>query len=242
MMTGFKMMVAALFWAAMPCSAQKPEEPATSQRSKKAVAKVRPALESQLKTAGFQWGAPVFIRVFKDTRTLEVWLGKENVFKHFQDFDICYFSGKLGPKKAEGDLQVPEGFYGTGAGAMNPWSSYHLSFNVGYPNHFDRSHGYTGSLIMIHGNCVSIGCLAMTDPSIEKIYALVEAALLAGQKTVPVHIFPFLLTDRKLEVHKDHPAQAFWRELQPGYQYFEEHRLIPKVFVRDRRYQIEPSR
>jgi len=214
-------------------------QPATSQRSSNAVTKVKPGLERQLAAKGLSWGAPVFIGVFKESRVLEVWLKADSDFKRFAKYEICYFSGKLGPKRREGDLQVPEGFYGVGPKAMNPWSTYHLSFNVGYPNRFDRNHGYTGSLIMIHGNCVSIGCIAMTDPIIEKIYALVEAALLAGQKEVPVHIFPFPLTQAKLETHGEHPEQKFWLALKPGYDYFQKHRKIPKVTIRNRRYQIQ---
>ena len=93
---------------------------------------------------------------------------------------------------------------------------------------------------MIHGNCVSIGCLAMTDPGIEKIYALVEAALLAGQKEVPVHIFPFPLTQANLAAHKDHAAHDFWVKLKPGFDDFQTHHQVPKMTVRKGEYRRQP--
>jgi murein L,D-transpeptidase YafK len=130
--------------------------------------------------------------VFKHSRELELWVQSESgAYQHFKTFPICYFSGQVGPKKKQGDLQVPEGFYEVSAQSLNPFSSYHLSFNIGYPNRLDRQLKRTGGLIMVHGGCVSAGCLAMTNSAIERIYAIIEETLRSGHRTVPVHVFPF---------------------------------------------------
>ena len=123
-------------------------------------------------------------------------------------------SGSLGPKLAEGDHQAPEGFYYVARSGMNPNSRYHLSFDIGYPNTFDRAHRRTGSLIMIHGNRVSIGCFAMTDVSIEEIYTLCAVALTKGQKFFRVHSFPFRMTDERLQKEKENHHYAFWSQLK----------------------------
>jgi murein L,D-transpeptidase YafK len=147
-------------------------------------------------------------------------------------------SGKLGPKLKEGDLQAPEGFYEVGKKQLNPMSRFHLSFNVGYPNAYDRYHGRTGSLIMVHGSNVSIGCFAMTDPVIEEIYLLVEAALKGGQEAVKVQVFPFRMTPEKMSAVEGEWA-GFWRdELWPGYERFERTGVPPEVGVREGRYRV----
>ncbi len=214
----------------------------TSARSKKAVAEVRPALEIRLKEKGLSWGAPVFMRLFKGGRQMELWMEKKGRYVLFDTYEICHFSGELGPKLKEGDHQAPEGFYAVTPGAMNPWSSYHLSFNVGYPNRYDRSLGRTGGLIMIHGNCVSIGCFAMTDDKIEEIYALVEAAFQNGATSVPVHIFPFRLTSKNLTLMADSRWIDFWENLKVGYDYFEDNLVPPKVGSRGGRYVFSEPR
>ncbi|CAM2067179.1 Murein L,D-transpeptidase [Sulfidibacter corallicola] len=209
-----------------------------SARSRKAIAKVRPGLEKQLEGLHLAWGAPVFLRLFKEERQLELWMKRDRTFALVKTYPICYYSGKLGPKQAEGDLQAPEGFYEVTSDLMNPWSDYHLSFNIGYPNRFDRSLKRTGSLIMVHGSCVSIGCFAMTDPAIEEIWALVDAALRGGQQRVPVHVFPFHLTDSKLDRFSTSRWSGFWKNLQEGYLLFEERRRPPIVSVKGGRYRF----
>ncbi|MEI8706832.1 L,D-transpeptidase family protein [Pseudoalteromonas sp. B62] len=154
----------------------------TSARSEKAISMVAPTLKKQLSDKGLEYGAPIFIRIFKDPGILEVWLESDDgTFIHFKNYEICTFSGDLGPKLKEGDNQSPEGFYYVDASGLNPWSNYHLSFNLGFPNKYDRTHNRTGSALMVHGNCVSIGCYAMTDEYINEIYALGAAALKSGQ-------------------------------------------------------------
>lgn len=197
------------------------------------------SLPDQVKAAGFTWGAPVVMRIFKQERTLEVWLKNDTVYRLFRSYPICAFSGQLGPKLAEGDRQAPEGFYHVRQRSLNPNSSYHLSFNLGFPNAYDRSHNRTGSYLMVHGNCVSVGCYAMTDSKIEEIYALAEAALTHGQREFQVQAFPFHLTDTNLAVYRDHEWYDFWLNLQTGYHHFETHRRPPKVSVDNQRYQFE---
>jgi murein L,D-transpeptidase YafK len=138
-------------------------------------------------------------------------------------------SGKLGPKLKEGDQQAPEGFYAVNARSMNPQSDFHLSFNIGYPNAFDQGQGRTGSFIMVHGRNVSIGCFAMTNPVIELIYLVVEDALAHGQSIVPIHVFPFRMTDERMaRAEADQsPWLDFWKNLREGYLRFEANRVPP---------------
>ncbi len=124
------------------------------------------------------------------------------------------WSGDFGPKVRQGDRQAPEGFYTVDATALNPASKYHRSFNLGFPNAFDRAHGRTGSLLMVHGDCRSIGCYAMTDPVIDEIWSLVTAALSAGQKRFQVQVFPFRMTEANMARHAHAAAIPFWRAIE----------------------------
>ena len=168
------------------------------------------------------FGCPVFIRIIKETRELELWLQRHEEWQLLKIYPIAAMSGELGPKEAEGDCQAPEGFYRAVPTALNPHSNYYLAFNIGYPNSYDLSLGRTGSYIMIHGSNVSIGCFAMTDPGIEEIYTLVAEAFRAGQKYVPVQIYPFRMTPERMQQEKDHPHYDFWQHLYPGWQHTEE--------------------
>ena len=212
------------------CSNRAPE---TAQRDSRLIRRpAQPTLQDRLEARGFRFGAPAFIRIFKKEEVLEVWLQKDNgEYALFLDYPICIYSGELGPKTREGDKQSPEGFYAVGSDALNPNSQYHLSFNLGYPNAYDRAHGYSGSLLMVHGKCVSIGCYAMGDRQIEEIYTLVGAALQRGQPFVRVHAFPFRMTDSKLAAYSDHRWYDFWKMLKPGYDYFEKYHQPPEIDV-----------
>lgn len=207
-----------------------------SQRSTDAVVQHAPALKAELKKAGFQYGAPLLIRIFKQPGTLEVWLQKGQRFERFKTYKICTFSGNLGPKLKEGDGQSPEGFYSVKPGQLNPNSRYYLSFNLGYPNAYDRAHQRTGSALMVHGNCVSVGCYAMTDARIGEIYTLVQAAFENGQPAFQVQAYPFALTAANLKRHQSSPWYGFWLNLKQGYDDFEQQRLPPQVGVKDKRY------
>lgn len=209
-------------------------------RAATAAANVRPALERDLTAAGLRFGDPVFIRAFKEEKQLELFVRNRasGKFALFRTYPIAATSGVLGPKLMEGDGQVPEGFYHVPPAAMNPASRYHLSFNIGYPNEFDRAHQRTGSAIMIHGNNVSVGCLAMTDAKIEEIYTLCAAAHHGGQADFRVHFFPFHMTAESMDKAAGKPNHAFWKNLAEGYHLFEKHHLPPEVTVRDGCYQF----
>ncbi len=209
----------------------------SSARSKKAITSVEAHLKTELAKKNLNYGAPVFFRIFKTPAQLEVWVQKkEGSFALFKTYPICAFSGKLGPKLKEGDRQAPEGFYFIKPRQLNPNSSFHLSMNLGYPNQYDRIHQRTGSYLMIHGNCVSIGCYAMTDAAMNEIFALSTAALSSGQDFIHVHIFPFQLSEKNLQIYKTAQWYQFWQNLKEGYDYFEQHRHPPKVVVKNKRY------
>lgn len=215
----------------------------TSPRAERAITKVAPALKQELRQKGLRYGSPIFIRIFKDPGVLEVWVeNNEGTFSFFKSYDICYFSGELGPKTKEGDRQSPEGFYFVGAKQLNPWSRFHLSFNLGYPNQYDRFHGRTGSALMVHGNCVSIGCYAMTNKYINNIYALAVAALKEGQPFFRVHIFPFKLESDRLVRYKNHKWYDFWQNLKTGYVHFNRVGRPPNVEVNKGQYVFNDDR
>lgn len=201
--------------------------------------RVTPSLKAALARRDLELGAAAFIRIFKEEQTLELWLARGDGFALFKAYEICAFSGDLGPKLKEGDRQAPEGFYAVGREALNPHSSYHLSFNLGFPNAYDRGRGRTGSHLMVHGDCLSIGCYAMTDPAIEEIYLVVEAALDAGQAAVPVHAFPFRMTAARMDEAADNPWIGFWRNLKTGYDAFEATSRPPAVSVVDGAYAFQ---
>jgi murein L,D-transpeptidase YafK len=196
-------------------------------------------LKIRLKAVGAKKGDAVFIRIFKQEAVLEVWVEKDGQFVHLKDYPVCAYSGHLGPKLKEGDRQAPEGFYRVYKKQLNPHSRFHLAFNLGYPNAYDRAHHRTGSYLMVHGNCVSVGCYAMTDAKIEEIYALVASALKYGQPYVPVHIFPFRMDDEAMAAHSESRWYDFWMELKEGYDYFEAEEVPPRVVVENGHYVIK---
>lgn len=212
----------------------------TSARAEKAIERVSPRLSKELAERGRTLGTPVFIRIFKREAILELWLqGEGGRYSLFREYAICSFSGDIGPKTRQGDNQAPEGFYYVSANRLNPWSRFHLSMNLGYPNPYDRHYARTGSALMIHGNCVSIGCYAMTDPFIEEIYTLVHAAIDAGQSILRVHAFPFRMTQANMEQVQEHKWFSFWQNLQQGYNFFEEHHEPPNVELSQGQYVFE---
>ena len=191
--------------------------------------------------SGLKPGLPVYVRIFKQESELELWMLKGERWQHYHTFPICSWSGQLGPKLKEGDGQSPEGFYEVSKSGLNPNSSYHLSFNLGFPNVYDRSLGRTGSFLMVHGNCVSIGCYAMTNPGIDLIYGMVEAALNAGQKRVPVHIYPFRMSDAQMARNRQSQWLGFWRELKPAFEVFEASGQLPQIKVLQKQYVVKDS-
>jgi murein L,D-transpeptidase YafK len=181
--------------------------------------------------------SPILIRLFKQEAELEVW--KEDNSGHFallQTFPICRWSGDLGPKIKEGDRQAPEGFYTITPGQLNPQSQYYLAFNIGFPNAYDRANDRTGNFLMIHGDCSSRGCYAMTDEQIAEIYALARESFFGGQRSFQIQAYPFRMTPVNMAKHRGNPNMPFWKMLKEGYDHFEVTRLEPKVDVCDRHY------
>jgi murein L,D-transpeptidase YafK len=193
-------------------------------------------LDQRLAASGLAIGAPIFMRIFKREFELELWMKQAGAFVHFATYPICRWSGRIGPKLKEGDAQAPEGFYTVDASALNPQSRWHRSFNLGYPNALDRAHGRTGSFLMVHGGCGSIGCYAMTDPVIDEIWRIATAALGNGQPRFHVHVFPFRMTDDNLAGEADSLWSPFWQDLKAGHDMFETSRTPPKIHVCQGRY------
>lgn len=192
-------------------------------------------LSRDLSAQGLQWGAPIFLRAFKSEQQLELWIQDSSAFRLFRTYPICRVPGELGPKRKEGDLQVPEGLYWVEV--FNPKSSYHLSLGINYPNASDRilsDPKKPGGEIYIHGNCVSVGCIPLTDEKIREVYLLALEAKNAGQDQIPVHIFPCRMTAENREnllARNQASLLPFWDNLGEAYQFFEEKRVLPKYEV-----------
>jgi murein L,D-transpeptidase YafK len=188
-------------------------------------------------TKGATEMSPVLIRTFKKEAEFEVWkMGADGRYVYIKTFPMCRWSGQLGPKTREGDRQVPEGFYSIGPGQMNPNSHYYLSFNVGYPNAYDRAHGDTGDDIMVHGICSSAGCFSMTNQQMDEIYAIAREAFDGGEREIQMESFPFHMTAENLAKYRLDPNMPFWKQLKMGSDYFDVSHQEPKVGVCGGRY------
>jgi murein L,D-transpeptidase YafK len=195
-----------------------------------------------METLNMDRAAPILIRIYKEESTLEVWKQDQSgKFALLKSYPICKFSGKLGPKLMQGDYQAPEGFYDIAPDQMNPNSSEYLAFNTGFPNAFDRSLGRTGSFLMVHGGCRSVGCYAMTDYAMQEIYGLVDEAFKGGQEKVQLQAFPFRMTAQNLASHAGDPNLPFWEMLKAGSDAFLATQRPPRVAVCDRRYVFNPA-
>ena len=186
--------------------------------------------------------APVLFRAYKKESEIEVWKKGPAGFVLIKTFPICRWSGQLGPKRQSGDRQTPEGFYTVPRRQMNPNSHYYLSFDVGYPNAYDRAHGGTGSAVMVHGICSSMGCFAMTDGTVGEIYAIAREALNGGQAAFQFQSYPFRMSAENMARHRTDPNIGFWRELKAGADRFEASREELQVSVVAGRYAFAPSR
>ena len=203
----------------------------------RAMKDLSPEMLALLQQKNMPKDSPILVRVFKEESELELW--KQDTTGQFQllkVYPICRWSGELGPKKTEGDRQAPEGFYAITPGLMNPNSSYYLAINIGFPNAYDKANGYSGAFLMIHGDCSSRGCYAMTDEQIGEIYSLARDAFLGGQKEFQIQAYPFRLTAANLAKHRNNPNMPFWMMLKEGNDHFEVTHLEPKVSVCDRHY------
>jgi murein L,D-transpeptidase YafK len=181
--------------------------------------------------------SPTLIRTYKKEAELEIWKMKSNgEYALLKTYPMCRWSGQLGPKKREGDMQVPEGFYTIAPGQMNPNSHYYLAFNVGYPNAYDRAYGRTGGSVMVHGVCSSAGCFSMTDEQIADIYAIARDSFRGGQREIQLQSYPFHMTAENLAKFRLDPNIGFWKDLKNGSDHFEVAKTEPSVLVCGKRY------
>jgi len=203
----------------------------------KAERPVPPRLIQKMKAKGMPVNAPIMMRIFKTENVLEVWKQKDTGrYAKLETYEICKWSGRLGPKFKEGDRQAPEGFYKVGKAQMNPNSEYHLSFNIGFPNRYDRSHGRTGTHLMVHGACSSAGCYSMNDDQVEEIYSMARDAIKGGQDYFQVQAFPFRMTAENLAKNAGSKHFEFWKMLKEGSDHFELTNYPPKVDFCEKRY------
>ena len=198
---------------------------------------VSPKLVAEMSEKDMDLQSPILVRLFKQEAELEVWKqDRSGRFALLKTYPICRWSGDLGPKVREGDRQAPEGFYNISPAQMNPQSAYYLSFNTGYPNAYDRSLGHTGSELMVHGDCSSRGCYAMTDEQIAEIYSLGRESFFGGQRAFQFQAYPFRMTPVNMAKHRNNPNMPFWKMIKEGYDHFEVTRQEPKVDFCEKKY------
>jgi murein L,D-transpeptidase YafK len=208
-----------------------------AQVSARALKPLPAALAAEIDKRNMPRESPILVRIFKEEAELEVW--KQDAEGHFallKTYPICRWSGELGPKVKEGDRQAPEGFYNITPGQMNPNSNYYLAFNLGFPNAYDRANDRTGAFLMVHGDCSSRGCYAMTDEQIQEIYALGRDSFMGGQRSFQVQAYPFRMTPLNMAKHRNSPNMAFWRMIKEGNDHFEVTKAEPQVDVCEKHY------
>src|SRR5258705_2037972 len=187
--------------------------------------------------------SPILVRLFKQEAELEVWKqDRSGRFALLKTYPICRWSGDLGPKVREGDRQAPEGFYSITPAQMNPQSLYYLSFNTGYPNAYDKAMGHTGSALMVHGDCSSRGCYAMTDEQIAEIYSLGRESFFGGPRAFPMQAYPFKMTPLNMAKHPNNPNSPVWKLIKEGYDHFEVTRQEPKVDFCEKKYVFDAAK
>ena len=220
------------------------EQQLTFERVRTAYDQKWETLQKFLNFNGLKPGFEMYLAAYKKEGKLEVWLKnkEEQRYKLFRTYDFCAHSGTLGPKIKEGDRQTPEGFYKISA--FNPKSNFYLSLGINYPNAVDLARSGTakpGTDIYIHGNCVTIGCIPITDDKIKEVYILAIEAKNGGQENIPVHIFPFKMSKENLLAQKTKFPQhyEFWKELEPAYSWFEQHRTLKEISQAKGRYTIK---
>ena len=227
-----------LVWGNFPAGSFRQEQN-RYPRVRAARERTQPKLEGLFKLAGLTYPPRrIFLRVFKFEAECELWAAATAAGQwiRIKTYAICAASGVPGPKRREGDLQVPEGFYHISA--FNPWSNFHLSLKIDYPNAADRilsDHRHPGGDIFIHGSCVTIGCIPLRDDPIEEIYLAAVDARAGGQARIAVHIFPGRMHAPPPQLERfsrnDPLLKAFWQNLQEGFNYFETKHMLPQITV-----------
>jgi murein L,D-transpeptidase YafK len=204
---------------------------------------VPPKLVADMAAKDMDLQSPMLVRLFKQEAELEVWKqDRSGRFALLKTYPICRWSGDLGPKVREGDRQAPEGFYSITPAQMNPQSAYYLSFNTGYPNAFDQALGRTGSQLMVHGDCSSRGCYAMTDEQIAEIYSLGRESFFGGQRAFQLQAYPFKMTPVNMAKHRNNPNMPFWKMIKEGWDHFEVTRQEPKVDFCEKKYVFDAQK
>jgi murein L,D-transpeptidase YafK len=204
---------------------------------------VPPRLVADMAEKDMDLQSPILVRLFKQEAELEVWKqNRSGRFDLLKTYPICRWSGDLGPKVREGDRQAPEGFYSITPAQMNPQSAYYLSFNTGYPNAYDKALGHTGSELMVHGDCSSRGCYAMTDEQIAEIYSLGRESFFGGQRAFQFQAYPFRMTPLNMAKHRNNPNMPFWKMIKEGYDHFEVTRQEPKVDFCEKKYVFDAAK
>jgi murein L,D-transpeptidase YafK len=204
---------------------------------------VPPKLVADMAAKDMDLQSPILVRLFKQEAELEIWKqDRSGQFALLKTYPICRWSGDLGPKIREGDRQAPEGFYSISPAQMNPQSAYYLAFNTGYPNAFDKALGRTGSQLMVHGDCSSRGCYAMTDEQIAEIYSLGRESFFGGQKSFQLQAYPFKMTPVNMAKHRNNPNMPFWKMIKEGNDHFEVTRQEPKVDFCEKKYVFDATK
>lgn len=209
----------------------------SSDRAEAALREKRQYLVEELAKINVEWEtALIYLRAFKAEKVLEVWARNdgETGFRKLLEYEFCATSGRLGPKRKQGDYQTPEGLYYIDR--FNPRSKFHLSLGVDYPNQSDRQRGNQaapGGDIFIHGNCVTIGCIPITDDKIKELYVLAAQVKQNGQDRIRVDMFPMKMTEDNMEILErlDPDLLPFWQEIQPFYEAFERNREVPRFSI-----------
>ena len=206
-----------------------------------AVKSKQDTLRKQIEAGGFSWPPKeMYIRSFKYDSQMEVWIRGNNseTFKLFKTYKVCAMAGTLGPKRMEGDYQVPEGFYYISE--FNPRSEFHLPLKLNYPNQSDKILSDSmrpGGGIYIHGSCITVGCIPITDAQIDELYLLAAVVKNSGQDFIPVHIFPIRYNKEQSQeylsrIAKDNPSvQKFAEKLKLAFDYFDKQKQLPVIAI-----------
>ena len=203
----------------------------------KATQELPKKLQDKMAAKNMEKYSPILVRVFKEESVVEIWKQtRTGKYDLISTYNICKWSGKLGPKYMEGDRQAPEGFYTIRPSQMNPNSNYYLAFNIGFPNAYDQVNGRTGQHLMVHGACSSSGCYSMSDENIAQIYAFGRDSFRGGQREFQLEAFPFRMTAENMARYRNDPNYKFWTMLKEGYDIFEVTKRPPKVDVCEKRY------
>jgi murein L,D-transpeptidase YafK len=223
------------------------DEPAATPRSMAIVEEATARLAPSLAAAGLRAGDPVVLRLFKEERELEIWMkpAQESLYVLFKIHRLSAVAGGPGPKLREGDGQAPEGFYAVSRRGLRPETRHHLGLDFGFPNDLDQAKGRGGSEVWIHGGgSAAAGGYALAPAAMDEVYALVDAALRKGTASVPTHLFPFRLTDRRMdEVVKERSRWTdHWVQLKEGFDFFDNVRLPPAIDLAEGRPRFEIAR